>query len=187
MLCVVPRASSISCYQCSSTEDVSTCGETLAPGHTLEPVDCSDIQEAQYCIKKTGLFGESLALHCVQCDSQHSRYCGVSLPKHLHRPTNESQFALWAHRPEPCDHVYAAKYCIKTTGIYGGVMGTTRFCSSRDYGNYCELVERPGDERQYYACVYTCSRDACNAAGRPKVSYSVILASFLFIVYYALQ
>ena len=31
------------------------------------------------------------------------------------------------------------------SGIFDGKLGTKRFCSSRDWGNYCEYIERPGD------------------------------------------
>ncbi|XP_018016993.1 U-scoloptoxin(05)-Cw1a [Hyalella azteca] len=116
---LVHRVSALSCYECSSKEDVTTCGETLAPSHNLEPVNCSHIRNPQYCIKKTGLFE--------------------------------------------------------------GVLGTSRFCSSKDFGNYCELVTRPGDERQYYACVYTCSGNACNPASIKKLSVLLLLMSVLLV------
>lgn len=45
-----------------------------------------------------------------------------------------------------------------------GQLGTKRFCSARDWGNYCEWVRRPGDEREYRACVFTCWGDGCNSA-----------------------
>ena len=38
-----------------------------------------------------------------------------------------------------------AQYCIKMTGIFEGKLGTKRFCSSRDWGHYCEYIKRPGD------------------------------------------
>ena len=31
------------------------------------------------------------------------------------------------------------------TGIFDGKLGTKRFCSSKDWGNYCEYIDRPGD------------------------------------------
>ena len=31
------------------------------------------------------------------------------------------------------------------TGIFEGKLGTKRFCSSRDWGYYCEYIKRPGD------------------------------------------
>ncbi|KAA0191951.1 hypothetical protein HAZT_HAZT011412 [Hyalella azteca] len=124
---------------------------------------------------------ECAALLCYQCSTLKSQFCGVSLPQHVHDPKNKSDYALWAHQAEPCDHVYSARYCIKTTGIYGGVLGTSRFCSSKDFGNYCELVTRPGDERQYYACVYTCSGNACNPASIKKLSVLLLLMSVLLV------
>lgn len=101
--------------------------------------------------------------------------------------------------PEPCDHVFEAQYCIKTTGMFEGKkrfnisfellafanevfwleitnfsftgqIGTKRYCSSRDYGDYCDYIRRPGDERDYRSCVFTCSSDACNKAA---VTHSV--------------
>ena len=44
-----------------------------------------------------------------------------------------------------CSHVFEAQYCVKMTGIFEGKLGTKRFCSSRDWGNYCEYIKRPGD------------------------------------------
>jgi hypothetical protein len=38
-----------------------------------------------------------------------------------------------------------ATYCVKMTGVFEGMLGTKRFCSSRDWGNYCEYIQRPGD------------------------------------------
>nr|CAD7431593.1 unnamed protein product [Timema monikensis] len=63
-----------------------------------------------------------------------------------------------------CDHVFEARYCIKTTGFYAGGLGTKRFCSSLDLGNYCNYIKQPGDELEYRSCVFTCSTDGCNAA-----------------------
>nr|CAD7259417.1 unnamed protein product [Timema shepardi] len=63
-----------------------------------------------------------------------------------------------------CDHVFEARYCIKTTGFYAGGLGTKRFCSSLDLGNYCNYIQQPGDELEYRSCVFTCSTDGCNAA-----------------------
>ena len=42
-------------------------------------------------------------------------------------------------------HVHNAGHCVKMTGIFDGKLGTKRFCSTRDWGNYCEYVDRPGD------------------------------------------
>ncbi|XP_075238317.1 glycosylphosphatidylinositol anchored membrane protein boudin isoform X1 [Lycorma delicatula] len=64
--------------------------------------------------------------------------------------------------PQPCDNVYDASYCIKQTGRFEGGLGTKRFCSSLDLGNYCNDIQQPGDELEYRSCVYTCSSDGCN-------------------------
>lgn len=54
-----------------------------------------------------------------------------------------------------------------------GQLGTKRFCSARDWGNYCEWVRRPGDEREYRACVFTCWGDGCNSA--PTQAHSPVI------------
>ena len=39
-----------------------------------------------------------------------------------------------------------------------------RFCSSRDWGDYCEYIQRPGDPREYRSCVFTCTDHGCNGS-----------------------
>ena len=46
-------------------------------------------------------------------------------------------------------YLLQAYYCIKMTGIFEGKLGTKRFCSSRNWGNYCEYISRPGDIQEY--------------------------------------
>ncbi|GAA50653.1 hypothetical protein CLF_104867 [Clonorchis sinensis] len=108
------------------------------------------------------------ALWCYQCNSSHHENCLESL-------TGDASLA-----PEPCD-TYAARYCVKTTGIYGGrsspsirltcilfsaVMGITRFCSSYHLGNECQYLSFPDHDRMYRACVFTCKTEACNSANQ---------------------
>ncbi|XP_035221397.1 U-scoloptoxin(05)-Er1a-like [Stegodyphus dumicola] len=91
-------------------------------------------------------------IECFQCNSTYTLDC---LEKFIQPNFLKSQ---------PCSDVFEARYCIKTTGIYQSEVGTQRFCSSRDLGNYCESIHHEGDNREYRSCVYTCSTDACNAA-----------------------
>ncbi|TRY76784.1 hypothetical protein TCAL_14767 [Tigriopus californicus] len=63
-----------------------------------------------------------------------------------------------------CAHVYNAQYCVKMNGIFDGKLGTKRFCSSKNWGDYCEYIQRPGDTQQYRSCVLTCSTYGCNPA-----------------------
>merc|ERR1711997_574993 len=63
-----------------------------------------------------------------------------------------------------CSHVYEANYCIKMTGVFDGKLGTKRFCSSKDWGYYCEYIQRPGDDHEYRSCVFSCSISGCNTA-----------------------
>ncbi|VDK23073.1 unnamed protein product [Taenia asiatica] len=92
-------------------------------------------------------------------------------------------------RPSPCS-VRDAKFCIKTTTIYGGkrlnqfyvsaIMGTTRFCSSKHLGDQCQYVDFPDHDRIYQACVFTCENDACNAA-RSRLRDLCVCFVFLII------
>jgi len=75
-------------------------------------------------------------------------------------------------KPVRCN-VFEAMYCIKTTGIWDGEIGTKRFCSSRNHGNMCEYIKRIGDEREYRSCVYTCNSDGCNPGSMPHPSFTM--------------
>lgn len=101
-----------------------------------------------------------ISINCYQCNSSSSTDCNELF--------NDEDTNLKA---QSCDNVYEARYCIKTTGIYGGLMGTQRFCSSRDFGNYCEYIKRNGDKREQRSCVFTCSRDGCNNSNLIQINY----------------
>ncbi|KAK4306812.1 hypothetical protein Pmani_021397 [Petrolisthes manimaculis] len=103
------------------------------------------------------------AIMCYQCNSTSERTCGESLPQHH------------SLVPLSCSHIQEAQFCVKMTGVVEGQLGTKRFCSSRDWGNYCEWVQRPGDEREYRACVFTCQTDGCNHAHMTRVSLATLL------------
>ena len=114
-----------------------------------------------------------LAINCFQCNSSSSTDCNELF--------NDEDTSLKA---QSCDNVYESRYCIKTTGIYGGLMGTQRFCSSRDLGNYCEYIKRNGDQREQRSCVFTCGRDNCNSASSIQFNFInliLILILNLFI------
>ncbi|VDN30470.1 unnamed protein product [Dibothriocephalus latus] len=57
-----------------------------------------------------------------------------------------------------------ARFCVKTTALYGAIMGTTRWCSAMDMGNQCQYTSFPDHDRIYRACIFTCDTDACNSA-----------------------
>jgi len=103
-------------------------------------------------------------INCYQCDSNKDLECSEKF--------DEDNTRL---KSTPCDHVHEAKYCIKATGIYGGIIGTQRMCSSRDYGDFCDYVSRPGDVRDYRSCIYTCSSNDCNIASQIFLSSFAIL------------
>ncbi|XP_023943557.2 U-scoloptoxin(05)-Er1a [Bicyclus anynana] len=158
---------SISCHQCSGTDsnEPFECNEFLDSNTQLLPRDCEGIHDAQFCIKHVGRF-EGLAIDCYQCNSSSTMECGDGL-------MNLDGGIL---TPTPCSHVYNAQYCIKQTG---GI-GTKRFCSSLDLGNYCNYVQQPGDVLEYRTCIYTCSTDGCNGASTLKIS-AVYFILILFV------
>lgn len=86
--------------------------------------------------------------------------------------------------PTPCDKVYEAAYCIKHTGRFEGGLGTKRFCSSKDLGNYCNYIKQPGDILEYRSCVYTCNTDGCNTSGSLKsVGFVIVLLTVAAVRY----
>jgi len=91
-------------------------------------------------------------ISCFNCSSVNDNYCPAEMTHH------DEGIVPYVS----CAGIYEAQYCVKTTGVNGGSLGTTRYCSSRDVGNYCEYIQRPGDYLEYRSCVYTCSSDGCN-------------------------
>ncbi|TGZ50425.1 hypothetical protein CRM22_010820 [Opisthorchis felineus] len=84
-------------------------------------------------------------------------------------------------RPTRCN-VVDARFCIKTTGIYGGFVGVNRFCSSFDLGTQCDYVSFPDHDRIYRACVFTCSSDECNRASLVSTSWLSIGPSIALLI-----
>ncbi|RZF41684.1 hypothetical protein LSTR_LSTR011619 [Laodelphax striatellus] len=95
------------------------------------------------------------SIDCYQCSTPDNIDCGDVM---IHDPDGRSI------QPVSCSHIFEARYCIKTTGVHGGGLGTKRFCSSLDLGNYCNYIKQPGDVLEYRSCVYTCSSDGCNSS-----------------------
>ncbi|XP_045605834.1 UPAR/Ly6 domain-containing protein bou isoform X1 [Procambarus clarkii] len=120
-------------------------------------------------------------ISCYQCDSTRDLHC----PEYFQAGYHQAPTALTS---TTCDQVFEARYCIKTTGLFEGELGTKRFCSARDWGNYCEWVRRPGDEREYRACVFTCSGNSCNAAPStltPTPLSLLLLPALIFLFFTA--
>ncbi|CAC5379015.1 unnamed protein product [Mytilus coruscus] len=78
--------------------------------------------------------------------------------------------------------IYLTQYCVKVTGIWGGIVGTHRFCSSKDLGDRCQNVIYPDHDRMYRPCVHTCSADGCNSASTywTKRTIAWIITAVLF-------
>ncbi|KAG7167245.1 hypothetical protein Hamer_G017155, partial [Homarus americanus] len=172
----------IKCFRCDSTNE-RTCAEQLPQHHVLYADSCDDIQEAQYCVKMTGVFEGASGLRCYQCDSKSDLQC----PEQFKLGYHDTTMIVPSLSPSSCDRVFEARYCIKTTGMFEGELGTKRFCSARDWGNYCEWVRRPGDEREYRACVFTCWGNGCNSARAltPTMVRVLLLPALVFTLYTA--
>ncbi|KAJ8950716.1 hypothetical protein NQ318_012797 [Aromia moschata] len=88
---------------------------------------------------------------------------------------------MGAMQPQSCEHVFEAQYCVKSTGLDGGI-GAKRFCSSLDLGNYCNYVQQPGDILTYRTCVYTCTGDGCNPSNTVKPNYILMTTATVLII-----
>ena len=64
--------------------------------------------------------------------------------------------------------LYVYCYC-------SGVVGTTRFCSSRDMFNSCQYVTFKNHDRIYRACIFTCGSDGCNGSVLVTASTTLVL------------
>ncbi|KAK4882146.1 hypothetical protein RN001_005465 [Aquatica leii] len=105
----------------------------------------------------TLLFRTSSSIDCYQCSGTNNEdpfQCNEVLGRDIDLV------------PESCDSVYEAKYCIKHTGRFEGGIGTKRFCSSMDLGNYCNYVRQPGDTLTYRTCIHSCSENGCNLSAQ---------------------
>ncbi|XP_046740289.1 U-scoloptoxin(05)-Sm1a isoform X1 [Diprion similis] len=117
------------------------------------------------------------AIECYQClatDSNHPFQCNEFLSSDIDI------------QPQPCDNVYGAQYCIKHIGRFEGGIGTKRYCSSLDLGNYCNYVRQPGDKLEYRTCVYTCSGDGCNPASPTALPSMISLVFPSLIIGYVM-
>ncbi|XP_064457528.1 UPAR/Ly6 domain-containing protein bou-like [Ornithodoros turicata] len=113
------------------------------------------------------LFTSGATIKCYECDSNDQLHCSERWDMGL----------IGDVEPQNCSYLHEARYCIKATGMYKGRIGTFRFCSARDWGHYCDYTSRPGDEREYRACMYTCYTDGCNSA-----PYSAVASTFLLML-----
>ena len=116
------------------------------------------------------------ALSCFECDSSNDFTCTERW--------DSTEPTVRTYLNYDCLHVHQAKYCVKMTGIYDGKLGTKRFCSSKDWGNYCEYIKRPGDTQEYRSCVFSCSRSECNTASeRLQISHWTMYSITLITVF----
>ncbi|XP_031845435.1 glycosylphosphatidylinositol anchored membrane protein boudin isoform X1 [Nomia melanderi] len=114
------------------------------------------------------------SLRCYQCNSTNNTHpfqCNEFLSDDIDI------------KPEPCDSVFGAQYCVKHTGRFEGGIGTKRFCSSADMGNYCDYVNRQGDKLTYRTCIFTCTGDGCNPASTFRPTIAWMLPTGLLVAY----
>ncbi|XP_043260591.1 uncharacterized protein LOC122402089 isoform X1 [Colletes gigas] len=170
LLLLVETVHSLRCYQCISTNNSHPfqCNEFLTSDIDIEPEPCDAVFGAQYCVKHTGRF-EATSLDCYQCTSQEELTCG------------DDKLVINSLIPTNCSHVYNARHCIKSVGLYGGGIGTKRFCSALDLGNYCDYVKRQGDKLTYRTCIFTCTGDGCNPAATsgPSIAWIIPIVSLV--------
>ncbi|XP_022711270.1 uncharacterized protein LOC111273678 isoform X1 [Varroa jacobsoni] len=127
------------------------------------------------------LFGSATSIKCYVCNSYSNLYCSENWE--LGELSEEI-------KPIECDQTYEAQYCVKTTGMYQGEIGTQRFCSAKHLGNYCDWNSRPGDlgergqKREYRACVYTCGVDGCNSDLSLKSTLIAITTTVVLTILY---
>ncbi|XP_060552536.1 U-scoloptoxin(05)-Sm1a-like [Ruditapes philippinarum] len=112
------------------------------------------------------------ALNCYQCDSTLDHNC----QEYFNHDNPNVPL-----RATECK-MYNAKFCIKATGLWGGIVGTHRFCSSRDLGDQCQDMRFPDHSRKYRGCIYTCTGDGCNSAHGINFSFTVMALSLLSVV-----
>ena len=130
------------------------------------------ISKLSLCILFLAFVNHTQAINCYSCESSQDFSCSEFWDPSL--DVNHQYLS-------DCRDVYDAKYCVKMTGIYDGKLGTKRFCSSRDWGDYCEYIQRPGDPREYRSCILTCTSDECNSAETLKLM-SIKLAFVISIL-----
>merc|ERR1712141_722250 len=124
----------------------------------------------------SSLIHRSASIDCYSCDSSSDFTCSE-----FWDPSEDVNTKYY----NDCSEVQDSKYCVKMTGVYDGKLGTKRFCSSRDWGDYCEYIQRPGDPREYRSCIYSCSTNYCN--GTVHLSINQSLFAILLLISYCLN
>ncbi|CAL1546659.1 unnamed protein product [Lymnaea stagnalis] len=114
----------------------------------------------------------ALALSCYQCDSTLDSNC---------QEMWDSSLSYNQQKYRTCN-MWNAQFCIKVTGMWGGVVGTHRFCSSRDLGDQCQDIWFPDHDRMYRACIYTCTGDGCNSAVKWSTTPALIVCLFSAVI-----
>lgn len=132
------------------------------------------MEQVIFVITLTAFFLPSTqAIQCFECDSSKNFSCTEYWDPSL---------SVVQDLVSDCSHVFEAEYCIKMTGIFEGKLGTKRFCSSRDWGHYCEYIKRPGDIQEYRSCIYSCTTSYCNSSPDIHSKISLLLLPAIALV-----
>ncbi len=82
---------------------------------------------------------------------------------------------------------HAARFSLFIIACFSvpGVVGTTRFCSSRDMGNQCQFIRYPDHDRVYRACIYTCRGSGCNGAESvtSRIPFTLLLPALFLTLF----
>jgi len=78
--------------------------------------------------------------------------------------------------------VFSLVMWLRVITVCPGIVGTTRFCSSRDMFNSCQYVTYPNHNRIYRACIFTCDDDHCNSATVSTTSVIALTLSLLVAI-----
>ncbi|ESP04019.1 hypothetical protein LOTGIDRAFT_185419 [Lottia gigantea] len=114
------------------------------------------------CLSLLLLADTVYGIACYQCNSTLESNCQDQFD---HSDLNPQKSTL-------CQ-MYNARYCVKVTGLWGGIVGTHRFCSSRDMGDQCQDIGYADHDRMYRACIFTCTSDDCNSSTMMTLSKSL--------------
>uniref|UniRef100_A0A1B6G421 Uncharacterized protein n=1 Tax=Cuerna arida TaxID=1464854 RepID=A0A1B6G421_9HEMI len=127
------------------------------------------------CLILATVLTTACGINCYQCTSATNIDCSNQLIQDTEGSSLE---------PSSCNFLFEARYCIKATGLHSGGLGTKRFCSSLDLGNYCNYIKQPGDVMEYRSCVYTCDSDGCNASPHlTQLSVALAVSCTMFVAY----
>jgi len=186
--------------------DEYTCGEYFNTDTTSVGLTECHLSEPKYCIKTTGIHdGKTnwmLSGELRWTVSSGIRWLGLDCWTDLCPLSKNLFFPLFSYERKEnvfdCCVVYCFLPCLLMLAFFFsfslclffihyffyflGSLGSRRFCSERYLDNYCTYVQRPGDQREYRSCVYTCTGDGCNASVSLKPFHWLFFSSLIILL-----